>query len=373
MDDISTNSPAMPEAVAPEAAVETPNPINHEPQPKPEVKAVEKVEKPTARQALEAAAAKVEASEKTAVARETKAANAAETAKGEKVADPKAPITDESKIAKADTTAKTETKVASTNNEAPSRFNTDAKTAWATAPESVKAETTRAIRELEAGLIKHKEAAEAYEPIRKFADIAKANDTTVHEALERYVNIDKGLVSKDTNTKAAAIEQVLQAAGTTPAEYAAWVTNGGKATQTQAQSDPIISELKQQVEALKQQLGQVSTSIQSQQDQDYVAQINQWKADKPMVDVLANEIAHYVENEGLTLDDAYVKAKTNAEETARKLGFIPSTQSKPSQEVAQTQLLKSITGAPGSGSNPAARVPSNTISESIRRAAARVA
>jgi hypothetical protein len=370
MDDISTNSPAVSEAVAPEAAVETPNPINHEPQPKPEVKAVEKVEKPTARQALEAAAAKVEASEKTAVARETKAANA-EAAKGEKAIDPKAPIADESKTAKADATVKTDTKVASTDNEAPSRFSTEAKTAWATAPESLKAETSRAIRELEAGLTKHKEAAEAYEPIRKFADLAKANDTTVHEALERYVNIDKGLVSKDTNTKAAAIEQVLQAAGTTPAEYAAWVTNGGKATQIQ--TDPIVSELKQQVEALKQQLGQVSTSIRSQQDQDYVAQINQWKADKPMVDVLANEIAHYVENEGLTLDDAYVKAKTNAEETARKLGFIPSTQSKPSQEVAQTQLLKSITGAPGSGSNPAARVPSNTISESIRRAAARVA
>ena len=234
----------------------------------------------------------------------------------------------------------------------------------------MKAETHRALRELEAGVTKYKEAADAYEPIRKYADLAKENDTTVHEALERYVGIDKGLVSKDVNEKASAIEKVLEAAGTTPAEYAAWVQNGGKATQ--AQSDPMVSELRQQVEALKQQLGQVSTSIQSQQEQDYAAQIDTWKADKPLAETLADEIAYYVNDEGLSLDDAYQKAKNLFEDKARRAGFISAPQTPSREAPAHTPLPKSITGSPGTGSYPASAQPSLSIKDSIRRAAARV-
>lgn len=363
MDDISTNTPLAPEATQIEG-VETPNPIHVEPKIEPARVEPEKA-KSTTREALEAAAAKVEASEKTSAAREAKEAKA-EIA--EKTPDPKAPVVDADKTAKPDAKPVAKTP---TDNDAPARFSDDAKTAWATAPDAVKAETHRALRELESGVAKYKEAAEAYEPLRKFADIAKANETTIPEALERYVNIDKGLVSKDVNEKARSIELVLEAAGTNPSEYAAWVQGGGKA-QT-PQSDPVISELRQQVQALQQQLGQVSSSVQSQQQQELASQIEQWKADKPLVETLASEISHYYENDGLSLDDAYSKAKQEFEDKARRAGFISAQQAVPPENVAQTQRVqKSIAGSPGSGSYPAASQPSNSIAESIRRAAARV-
>ena len=363
MDDISNNSQAMPEAVStPVEAVETPNPVHVEPKAEPAKPQAEPVAKPTAREALEAASAKVEAAEKTSAAREAKAA------KDEKLIDPKAPVVDADKTAKPDATTKVEAKP--TDNDAPTRFNADAKTAWATAPDAVKAETHRALRELEAGVTKYNDAADAYEPIRKFSDLAKEYGMTLHDALDNYVGIDQSLASKDQNEQASAIEKVLKVAGTTPAEYAAWVQGGGKAVQQQ--SDPMIGELRQQVEDLKNQLGQVSTSIQSQQEQDYAAQIETWKADKPLAETLADEIAYYVNDEGLSLDDAYQKAKNLFEDKARKAGFISAPQTPSREAPAHTRLPKSITGSPGTGSYPASAQPSLSIKDSIRRAAARV-
>jgi len=109
-------------------------------------------------------------------------------------------------------------KPAATASEPPARFSADAKAAWATVPDSVKGETNRALRELSDGLSQYQQV---FEPLKPFYQLARQHDTTVHETLERYVNLDFALLSQKPEERLGAIEKVLDYAGITPKEYAA--------------------------------------------------------------------------------------------------------------------------------------------------------
>jgi hypothetical protein len=158
-------SPAAVEPVAP------PNPIsvnNEAPEPKEGAKVDDKTEpaKPlSAREALQKARDKVDA--EPVASKEAKLDNKAvekPVAKAEPVkSDGPARSEDGKFAAKTADGEKTETvqqpaakveagKPATPAADAPARFSTDAKAAWATAPEPVKAEVHRAIREMEAGI-----------------------------------------------------------------------------------------------------------------------------------------------------------------------------------------------------------------------------
>lgn len=88
---------------------------------------------------------------------------------------------------------KVEAKPDSPHREAPARFSPDAKTAWETAPEPVKAEVHRAIKELEQGHQKYKADAEAWSDLREFDQIAKQHGTTVKQALQGYISLEQQL------------------------------------------------------------------------------------------------------------------------------------------------------------------------------------
>lgn len=76
--------------------------------------------------------------------------------------------------------------------EAPARFNDTGKADWSKAPESVQAEVTRAIKEIEGGLQKHKEAADRYERVREFDETARRNGLEgVHESLKRVSELEQ--------------------------------------------------------------------------------------------------------------------------------------------------------------------------------------
>lgn len=146
----------------------------------------------SARDALKAAREKIEADEKAK-------AKGDDQPKEEKQVEAKAatqqkptdkPVSEQSQQPQGNDTQKP----TNSPHEAPARFSPDAKAAWQSAPEPVKAEVTRAIRELEDGYQKHRADAEAFNSIRDFDDLAKRNGTTIREAMTNYTNFEQALL-----------------------------------------------------------------------------------------------------------------------------------------------------------------------------------
>ena len=336
---------------AQEPIVDVPNPIQDAPietPPEPEkaeAKPVEAkpVEKPSIRDSIKAAEAKVAGEEKPSDKAEVKS-----TGKVEAKADPAKPVIP-------------------AKYEAPARFTAQAKAEWEKAPETVRAEVTRMHKELEAGFAKHKESAELFEPVRKYHEMAKAAGTTMDKAMERYVAIDQDLASTNPQTKVQAIEHILKVAGITPMQYAAYVS-GQAPDQNAMKQDSSVRAMQAKIDALEAHISKISTTMQEGEQSNLQSRVAEWASDKPDVEDLADEIAANVHS-GLSLDDAYAKAKIDAEEKARRLGFIPATQA-PAQDTAPQprRVPQSITGAPSPGSYLAQNSPSSSIKDALRRA-----
>lgn len=202
------------DAVAPEA-VTTPNPVSTEPRPAPEAKPEpEKKEAPSARDALRKAREQVNAREKGDEAQAKPgdrqkpvqsdgptrdpagkfAGKDGQPAKAE--GDPKAAESQRQqqapKAGDAAAPRQSFTDEAKPQGEAnvPSRFHEGAKAEWEKTPQSVRSEVARMEREFSEGYRKYRSDAEAFEPVRKFHDMAKAGGTTLDEALTKYVNIE---------------------------------------------------------------------------------------------------------------------------------------------------------------------------------------
>jgi hypothetical protein len=244
--------------------------------------------------------------------------------------------------------------------EAPSRFSPDAKAAWATTPEPVKAEINRAMGEMQQGL---QEYQARYAPLKPFEDAAKQHGTTIEAALQNYTSMENML----TNDPVNAFEKICEFIGKTPQQFFEEISNG---QQRQANADPIVSQLQQQVQALQQQLSGVSTSIQSQQDVETEQRINAWASDKPRFTELRDTMIQLAQS-GMAndLDTAYQMAERLKPATVQ---VQPAIQQKPDLK-AQTQKGQLSTyGAPVSGSNPAYRKPASSASEAIERSFAQL-
>lgn len=352
-----------------EDVVHLPNPIstestNSEAEVKPEPKVTEATaeKKLTARESLELAAAKIDKAEKTEVTDKAKPVEtqAQRDEKGKFVAKPaeeaKPDATEKADPAKAE-------KAPVTHNiaEPPKRFSEDAKVAWATAPDPVKHEIHRAIRNLEAGIEEH---AKRWEPIKEYDELAKKSGTTIDRALKEYVGIDKML----GENFAAGIERICANKGVNLRDFAAQVL-GQSPDAARSESDTQIRQLTQMVSRLEEQLGGVTGSIRQQTETQVQQEISAFKADKPHFDELSTEIATHITNNGLSLEQAYDKAVEDAQEKARRLGFItPPPPAARDLEEHIPKGQKSLTGAPSFGSSPATQKPSPSVKDALRRA-----
>jgi hypothetical protein len=255
--------------------------------------------------------------------------------------------------------------------EAPKRFNDVEKAEWDKAPESAKQGIHRAITELEKGIETHKAASAEMTELREFKDLAQKHGVTLKQAMSNYVGLEMDLKAQDPQKKAAAIEEVLRVAGITPQQYAAYIT--GKPQERQAaDADRTTHELRNGLQQISQQ---VKTLAERQAEADEAAatqELNAWAQDKPHAVRLAKEIAtHY--REGLSLDEAYAKAVSDAQDMAQALGFIPQAPapSNGALPAAHTPKVdKAIAGAPGAGSYPATKQPSKSVADAVRRAQA---
>lgn len=366
--------------------------------------AIEPKPAPTAREALKAAAAKVEKDEAAKVDPKAAATTteqprdkgkfAAKDATGKEPAAAKLdaagkPIVDKTADGKADAkagvTAVTEPKAgdvpaAKTTHAAPARFSNDAKAVWDTAPEPVKAEVTRMQRELEQGIEKHRVKAERDDQIADFHELAKKSGTDVKTALTKYTNMEQLLRTNPLK----GLEAVCDNIGVSIKDVARIVL-GQAPDQEASQSEATIRGLRQELSSLKEQVGGITNTFKQQGETQLHEQIATWAEKIPLFEVLAPHIAQEMRDGAANLDAAHEAVLQKYPQLAALSDASKSPPAKEEPEIpaaassaaapdlsAQTRKgSKSITGAPGDGSEPVARQPSSSIKEALKRAAAK--
>lgn len=265
---------------------------------------------------------------------------------------------------------------------APTRFHDGAKAEWNATPQSVRAEVARMEREFTEGYRKYKDSAEAFEPVRKFHDMAKQGGTTLDQALTKYVNLEN-LLRADVDQGRIPIrglEEVCRNFGMSLREVASAVL-GQAPDQVTSQQDQTIRELRQQVEQLTQAVGGVTSTFQTQQNTATLSQIEAFAAQNPRFDDLSEDIAFFLKSgRAKDLAEAYDLAdRLNPAAEPANSASGPSaaraqepSAAQPKADVAQTDKgQKSITGAPSSGSDPVtSKRPSSSIREALKRAKA---
>lgn len=242
-------------------------------------------------------------------------------------------------------------------NEPPARFSADAKAAWKDAPEAVKGEVRRAIAELETGIQRYRQTVE---PLKPFMDMAAKSGTTVQDALQRYVAMEQTLRADP----ARGLRALAQNMGMTPADMVSVLTGQqpeGDAATTNAKDREIVA-LRQEINNLRAQFGQVSQTVQQTREQAIMENVTSFAAQNPRFEELSSEIVRLLET-------GYASDLRDAYEKAARLNPAPAPAAPPPPAPApQPRPALSVTGAPSSGSNPAQRRPSATTTEALERA-----
>lgn len=250
--------------------------------------------------------------------------------------------------------------------EPPPRFSADAKAAWKDVPDPVKGEVGRAFRELETGL---KEYQQVFEPLRPFYQLAQEKGVEIHDALSNYVALDQALVSKNPQERLGAIETILGFAGVSPKEYAAFIMDQ-PADQVQTQNDQTIRELRQEIAGLKNQLGGVTQTITQRREDEALRQVQAFAEANPRLKEpeFQKSVFRLLETKmAADLQSAFDMAmRLNPAPVADAHTAAASTAAHTKPGAAQTRNGNlSVTGAPGSGSNPAKRKAPATARESV--------
>jgi len=384
MSDVAAAPAAMPGEAPIQSEAPAPTPLSNDTPPAPETKPETAKEVPTTRDALRAAAARVEARE-AKIAAEEKAPPAEKTlppadssktaAKDQKpesqVKPETAPV---SSLAPAEQPAPAATR---RTVAAPERFSNDAKAVWDTAPEPVKAEVDRLHREMKAGIEKYRQSAERDSKVARYHDMAHQSGTTLDAALERYTQMETLLRQNPLK----GLEAVANNVGLSLRQVAE-VVMGQTPDQERASADATVRELRQTIAQLAQQVGGVTRTFEDQRNTELQQRIESFAAERPLFDVLAPHIAAEIGAGAATLDEAEERvfqkfpqlaaiAKASAKPAAIKPD--PAASSAAATDLsAQTEKgSKSIAGAPGGGSEPPKGKPSSSIKEALKRAAAR--
>ena len=252
--------------------------------------------------------------------------------------------------------------------DAPSRFSPDAKAAWKDAPEPIKAEVNRAIRELEQGIERYRGDATTYnEVFRPFVDMATRSNLDPQHQLNEYVKIDMAL-AQDFNS---GIGMIFKNAGINPREWAAQVVGqpSTPADQQQGAQDRVIQQLQQEISNLRQGFNGVHQTLEQQRQGQIGQSLESFtgtlpEGDRALFLELDGEIARYLQDPSITLADAFAKAKTDAQTRYQRMFGNPASSAPPVAKPAAPDLTAqtrkgqlSVTGAPGAGSNPDTRKP----------------
>lgn len=183
-------------------------------------------------------------------------------------------------------------------SEAPARFLPRAKELWANTPNPVKEEVHRAISEYEESSKKYETAHKEWSELGQYDQMAKANGTTIKQALDNYTRVDRMLRENPVQ----GIAEVLKIAGVTPEQYARHVLgqNGQQGAQQGQQRDPqvvsVIERQQQELKALNERLENMQRSqVEAQVENSIIAP---FKANHPRYAELEPQMATIL-NSGL--------------------------------------------------------------------------
>lgn len=256
-------------------------------------------------------------------------------------------------------------------NEAPNRFSPDAREAWKEAPLPVRAEVRRMEREFEAGIDKYRGDAEAFGEYKQFADILEQTGQTFDEVLNHYIGIENQLAEDPLG----GLDLICRNLGTSLPEVAAQVMHQSPDASASEQ-DPMIDGLRSQIADLQTQLGGLTTTFMDEKSGQATHQIEEFSANNPRFDELSSDIAFFLTtNRASGLQEAYdLAARLNPASVAKPEAAIAinsaaaQTRNSPADAAQTRKGQLSVTGAPGTGSNPASRQPPETARAAIDNA-----
>jgi hypothetical protein len=194
----------------------------------------------------------------------------------------------------------------------------------------------------------------------------------VHETLERYVGLDFALVSNRPEERLGAIEKVLDYAGISPKEYAAFIM-GQKPDEGQSQNDSTIRELRQELAELKNQMGGVSKSLQQRREDETLKQVEAFAEENPRLKELEFQklvfrlLSTHMADDLKSAFDMASRLNPAPADNAQTTAASTAANTRPNPAQTRNGNL-SITGGPGSGSNPAKRKAPSTARESVDNA-----
>lgn len=330
-----------------EGATET-NPLSHK---APEVE--KPAEKPMSRQEAIAKAAAEATKDEPKEKAEVKAEKPAEKVEAKPVE--KAPETQPAKADSVEKPAQESEKrpvPESRNNEAPARFLPKAKELWGNTPNPVKDEVHRFYQEVENERKANEVQSKEWESVKHYDQMAKANGTSIREALDNYTRVDKMLRTDPVN----GIAEVLKIAGVTPQQYAQYVLGQSQDGQQQPQQQRGPAPEVQQLQSQVQQLTQALQSFQQEKvlENAHKTLVDPFKAEHPRFDELEQVMAQLI-NSGFVPQNLTPQQKMEAAyDMAERLSPRSMAISSETVDEVQTQREKSaagksIKGAPSPG------------------------
>ena len=244
--------------------------------------------------------------------------------------------------------------------EPPSRLSAEAKAAWRAAPPAIKADVHRAFSEMEQGIAKYRPDATRYQTeIAPYENLARQYGMDVKGVLADY----EGMARMMATDPVSVFDTLAKRHGFTLQEVAAHVLQQDLDEYAQETTNE-IKRLQAENAELKRQT-QGYTQAQSTQIQGFIAE---FAVKNPRYDELEPQIAAILRSGLVSAQEPKAKLQ-EAYDMAMRLK--PAPQLAPQRSSRQAQNLKgqlSVTGAPGTGSDPARRKAPASARDALDRA-----
>lgn len=260
--------------------------------------------------------------------------------------------------------------------EVPARLRNDPAlvSEWGNLSEAVRGGVVRTVSELENGLAQYKQDATAFNDIREFDNLAKANNTTIKQAMTNYVNLDRLIQQNPVEGMKAVCDSV----GLNLLDLAHQIVGMNPGYEPKAQESELVRSLRNELAEVRRQVAGVAGDFETQRVESTRASISSQVAafaqSHPRFAELEAEIASLIAEKNMSLDEAYAYAEWKNPLPPAPTVQVPARPQTPPAAGPQTPTGETrrgtltITGSPGIGSNPSARIPSTSIRESLERA-----
>lgn len=247
-------------------------------------------------------------------------------------------------------------------DEPPARLSAEAKAQWAALPPAVKADVHRTIREMQGGIEKYRTEASRWQTdVAPYETLAQQYGMDIKGVLADY----EGMARMMATDPVQVFDTLAKRHGFTLQDVAANVL-GQDLDDYAKQTSQEIARLQQENMELKRQT-QTYTQRQQQEVQSF---ITDFAVKNPRYGELEPQIAGILRSGLVTATEPRTRLQ-EAYEIADRLKPAPRTAPAPQTPAIADQTRKgqlSITGAPGSGSNPANRKTPASAREALDRA-----